>query len=1387
MSPGNWKQIEDHFGFAALVLCCTASIVLFLHSNWQLKEKNYFSEHQAILDTAYRASVQMYRLAMEGFYANALNTPQSLEIVEKAVEAEEEDRDLERGRLYRLLYGSYDTMRQHNLLQLQFHLADGTSFLRFHQPERYGDQLFEARPGVRICNTEQRVVHGLENGKTGSGFRYIFPLNRNGRHLGSVEVGVTVKSILDALKELDPKREYAYVLNKQLAEAYLFAEQQWLYSQSAIHPDYLIEDANAVLNNSPAPLSDIAKELNRILNRRPAVQRAMRDGQALTVTATLPDSSYTVSLLPMQDVGQRLSGYLITYSRDPLVVKFRQEFVLLVASAIAALVLIFILVGRLRMRTRALAASNQNLEATHNALAEGIYVQDVNGIIIRVNPAACSLLGYTQDELLGKEAHDLFHRNAEGDKTPKAACPFYLHIHKGETYDDEELFLAKDGRLLIVEVASRAILDGGRVVSSVTAFHDITARKNAEDALRRSEETGRKLSTAVEQSPVSVIITDVEGAIEYGNAKFVQQSGYTIEEVVGRNPRMFKSGLVPDEVYIDLWTTITAGNEWRGELQNRHKSGFFYWESVSISPIRNAEEAITHFIAIKEDITKRRQMEEQLRDNESMQRTLMESLPVGLVIIDAESRIIERINHFAATLFGDAPEAITGNICHHFLCPADRHCCPISDLRHTVDNSDRIMIRANGESIPVLKTVRRISINGQLKLLECFIDIRERKKSENALRQANQQLETAIERAELLAAEAETANQAKSIFLANMSHEIRTPMNAVLGMLHLALRTEMTSQQRDFLSKAEISAKALLRILNDILDFSKIEAGYLQLENVPFDLHEVLDNLITVIVARLQDKPVEFTVGVEPDVPPFLLGDPLRLGQVLINLAGNAAKFTEQGEILVQVRLGEPVADQRARLRFDIVDTGIGLGLEQIEQLFSPFSQADLSTTRQFGGTGLGLSISRRLVEQMLGTIRVESKPGQGSCFSFDALFEVDTARIESAIVTDMPHQRALIVDDHLPARKALGDYLNILGMAVDEATTSAEGLGLLKQELRQAPFDLLFFAGKSAPLPDPELRQFLANYPSNVAKPDLVILAPLQYREIFQDTVPGAGVTIIHKPVSLHALSTLLPSVVNTSSISLEHPRQPLIHAPAADSERQFVRGRVLLAEDNESNRLVAVGILENAGLDVITAENGEEAVRLAATEQLDAILMDIQMPVMDGIEATRRIRQMPGWETLPIIAMTAYATKEEQTRILAAGMDAHVAKPIDLQKLFLTLGRWLQPMRRPGVLPQASQGILVPDLAGKIDTGTQQAVAPVAADSTVLLQEVDLLLSSLRFCKPKLCTASLERLRQMAPPEFVLAAIGKMDGLIKQYAFSQAQDVAESVRNEVITRREG
>jgi len=1047
---------EDRFGFLVAAVLCALGIGLLLHHNKTFKEKSHFSEHQAILDTAYRASIQSYRLAMESFFYNALNTPQTLELFEQGVDSQGAARDLFRGRLYRHLFGAYESMKRQNLLQLHFHLADGTSYLRFHQPESYGDPLFDARPSVRISNTENRIVQGMEVGKIRSGFRYVFPLSRNGRRLGSVEVSVTAKSIIDALKELGPEREYAYVLSKQLLDQYLLPEQRWLYSPSAIHPEYLTEDANAVLANSPAPPSATAKSINALLNARFDVRQAMHAGQPLTVAVSFDHTPYAVALLPLFDVGNRLSGYFITYAADPLLAKFQQEFYILSASAGAALCLIFSLFWRLRLHSRALDEERRYLASINNALAEGVYVQDVAGVITRVNPAACQLLGYTENELLGQTAHDLFHRHGDGSPLPLEDCPILQRLRNSQGYDGEEFFLHKSGITLLMEITSRPILQQDQLVGAVTAFRDITERKKTEAALRQSEETGRKLSTAVEQSPASVVITDAEGAVEYVNQKFVQKSGYSLAETLGQNPRILKSGLMPEAIYANLWSTIAAGLEWKGELQNKRKDGTLYWESISISPIRNTVGTITHFIAIKEDITDRMRMEEELRENETIQRALIESLPIGLVIIDSQSRVIEEVNPHAAALFGADRTAIVGSRCHHFLCPADECSCPISDLGFTVDNSDRIMLRADGSQLPVLKTVKMITIKGRKKLLECFIDIRERKQAEEDLREANRQLETAIVQAERLACEAEAASRAKSQFLANMSHEIRTPMNAILGMTHLAMQTRDEAKRQRFLQTVQHSAESLLGLLNDILDFSKMEAGQLQLNLAPFSPRRLLDGVLATMRVPADEKGLRLETRIAPDLPTGLIGDDLRLRQILLNLIGNAIKFTAAGSVTVSVAL-EPgnAADGEARVHCIVADTGVGIPPEKLSLIFNSFEQVDNSYARQYGGSGLGLSICRQLVHLMGGEIWAESQVEQGSAFHLLAPLQICEepplpAEAANGSASGRKTLRILIVDDNAVNRDVAGMLLG-QDHLVETATTGLEAL----QALAKAPYDI--------------------------------------------------------------------------------------------------------------------------------------------------------------------------------------------------------------------------------------------------------------------------------------------------------------------------------------------
>jgi len=1266
------QLVREHHLLVAVTLLFGLGTVVFLHANREQKEQAHYSEQRSVLETALKASEQMYRLAMQGLYDTSLNSPEVLQIMEMAVNSKGMERATARGNLYRVLFPTFAAMQKQNLRQLHFQLADGTSFLRFHLSEHYGDSLFAKRPLVKFVSEENRPAEGFEAGHTATGYRYIFPLNKDGKKLGSVETVITTKALRDALANLDPQRECSFILSRSLTETILFPEQKWLYSQSTLNPEFLVEDANALLPSSPPPLSETAQSINRSLRHNSALLQAMADGRPFTTNVDLEGRRYDVVLLPLKDLLERTTGYLVSYSPDETIEGFRQEFLTYVLGMLAALGLVLFLLARLRERGLALESEQRNLRVMNDALAEGVYVSNPWGVITKINPAGCALLGYAEEELLGKIGHDIFHCHPENTFLAQAECPFHKALGRGEDYDSEECFRTKDGRLLLVEVASRPMFSQGEFVGAVTAFHDITERKRTEIALRESEERGRKLSTVVEQSPVSVIITDPGGVIEYVNPKFEEKTGFSLAEAVGQTPRIVKSGNMPEKFYEDMWNTILAGGEWKGEIENRRKNGELFWEYVTISSIRS-EGAITHFVALKEDITEQKTMREALRESEALQRSLMTHLPVGLMIIDAGTRIIESINPAAAALFGAPEDAIVGRRCHQFLCPANENCCPIIDLGQNVDNSDRVMIRADGTSIPVLKTVTRISVGGQNKLLECIVDIRARKAAEEAMQQLNRQLEKAIERAEALAREADVANQAKSSFLANMSHEIRTPMNAILGMVHLALGTELSARQRDYLIKVERSAKALLGILNDILDFSKVEAGKIVVEQTEFDIGEVLDNVAAVVGMRVGEN-IEFVISVDGAVPRFLVGDPLRLGQILINLAGNSAKFTQQGEIRISVSLDEMVPGTYARLRFEVMDTGIGMDPGQLGELFSPFAQADASTTRRYGGSGLGLSISKHLVELMGGSLDVKSRLGQGSTFFFTARFQLSGKEVvaaeSQALPADVREWKVLVVDDLESSRRVLENCLQDMGMETVAVAGSGQCLDFLRTGGAGSRW-LILVDWKLPDMDGADLWEAIGRLPGLDPRPKAILLCPLTQDDRIRRAGELGFSAVVTKPVSRVALEN---GVREALGVAMEYGH--FCPLPIKDeSQALYHGGRILLAEDNELNQLVARGILEQAGLSVTVAGDGKEALQLAQSRDFDLIFLDIQMPVMDGFEAARRIKADPRLRDLPIVAMTAHVLAEEKQRIKDEGMDDHVFKPIDPAEIHRVLNRWLRP----------------------------------------------------------------------------------------------------------------
>ena len=680
-----------------------------------------------------------------------------------------------------------------------------------------------------------------------------------------------------------------------------------------------------------------------------------------------------------------------------------------------------------------------------------------------------------------------------------------------------------------------------------------------------------------------------------------------------------------------------------------------------------------NMMALRLDILQRnlrtRELLEQVRITEERTRLILESTAEGIYGMDTEGRFTF-VNAATCRMLGFTPEELIGqpghDLIHHHRPDGSEYPleeCQMRDacLRGEVRRvDDEFFWRKDGVGFPVEYGITPIFKDGQiLGSVVSFTDITERKEHENALKHAK--------------AKAEEATEMKSMFLANMSHEIRTPMNAIIGLSHLALKTPLNAKQRDYVSKVHNAGTSLLAVINDILDFSKIEAGRLDLETTDFKLDEVITSVTTLIAQKAHEKGLEFLAHVEPGIPENLLGDPLRLSQILTNLVNNSVKFTERGEIRLDITLLER-AGEKVQLKFSVHDTGIGMTPEQSARLFQPFTQADMSTTRKHGGTGLGLTICRRLVELMGGRIWLESEPGVGSTFYFTVWLGVrDTKGAGRMGLERLGRLRVLIVDDNSAAREILQEPLCALTAHVDAVASGKEAITAIKQHDAGDPYDIVFMDWRMPGMDGLQASRHIKSDETLSHKPAIVLVTAFGREEVREEAERLQLEGFLVKPVTKSMVVDTLANIFATRDETDPNG------AESTEVRKANLRGaRILLAEDNEINQQIATELLESTGATVKVVGNGREAVDCLARDPsaYDVVLMDLQMPEMDGYQATAKIRSEKRFEKMPIIAMTAHATIEERQKCLSLGMNDHVAKPIDPEALFEAVGRFYKPV---------------------------------------------------------------------------------------------------------------
>jgi PAS domain S-box-containing protein len=794
--------------------------------------------------------------------------------------------------------------------------------------------------------------------------------------------------------------------------------------------------------------------------------------------------------------------------------------------------------------------------------------------------------------------------------------------------------------------------------------------QKANATLQSSEE---KLSVTLYSIGDAVMTTDGNGCITLLNPPAEQLTGWTLAQALGRPVGEIFNIINQDTrqpAVVPVLETLAHGTI-QGLANHTVLIALDGSECAiadSCAPIRDRAGSVVGAVLVFRDVTAEYAVQRALRDQEFYTRSLFESNIDALMTTNPSGDITD-VNTQMERLTGCTREELIGTPFKRYFTDPDHAAAGIKLVLSINKVTDYELTARTGngqETVVSYNATTFYDRDGKLQgVFAAARDITERKRLDQVLQEKNIELGMAR-------TVAESANLAKSDFLANMSHEIRTPMNAIIGMSYLAMKTELTSRQRDYINKIRGSSRHLLGIINDILDLSKIEAGKLTVEYTEFELEKVLDNVADLIADKTSAKGLELIFNIGKNVPQTLVGDPLRLGQVLINYSNNAVKFTEKGEIDVTISLQEE-SDKDVLLYCAVRDTGIGLTQEQMGRLFQSFSQADASTTRKFGGTGLGLVIAKKLAELMGGEVGVTSEPGKGSIFWFTARLGKGLGlQRKLVLASDLQDKRVLVVDDNENARMVLGELLTGMSFKVDQVESGQEAIVAADvAEAQGKPYEIVFLDWQMPNMDGIEASKCLrARLLRNV--PHMIMVTAYGREEIIKAAEEAGIADVLIKPVTA---SVLFDGVIRILGGVVDSTRSADVPTDTFDRLAALKGARILLVEDNELNQEVGMELLRDAGFMVDLAENGLVALDKIRAARYDIVLMDMQMPVMDGVMATQEIRKDPRFNDLPVVAMTANSMQSDRDRCIAAGMNDHVAKPIEPEDLWKALLKWIKP----------------------------------------------------------------------------------------------------------------